>query len=158
MTTTERQVRIVVGVDGSESAQAALRWALRQAKLDGGRVEAVTVWHYPVGYGWDPGGADGDFEGTGRQILSAALAAADDLAAAVTVTPLVAEGYPGDVLLHAAKGADLLVLGRRGHSGFTSALIGSVSMHCVLHAQCPVLVLHDQPAEPEGKPGHDHRS
>jgi universal stress protein family protein len=40
--------RIVVGIDGSESSQAALRWALRQAKLGGGRVEAVIAWRYPV--------------------------------------------------------------------------------------------------------------
>jgi hypothetical protein len=53
------------------------------------------------------------------------------------VLSLVTEGYPADVLLHAAKGADLLVLGRRGHGGVTSVLLGSVSLHCVLHAPLP---------------------
>ena len=47
------------------------------------------------------------------------------------------------VLLRTAKGADLLVIGSRGHGGLASALIGSVSLNCVLHAHCPVLVLHD---------------
>jgi nucleotide-binding universal stress UspA family protein len=155
--TAGQQARIVVGVDGSDSSQAALRWALWQAKLTGGRVDAVTVWHYPAAYGVGPTLADSDFEGTAHEILSAALAAAAAAAAGVTVVQLVSEGYPGDVLLDTAKGADLLVLGRRGHSGFTSALIGSVSMHCVLHARCPVLVLHEQPGPSGGGPGHDDR-
>lgn len=47
------------------------------------------------------------------------------------------------VLSRSAKGADLLVVGSRGHGGFASALLGSVSMYCVLHAHCPVLVLRD---------------
>ena len=46
--------RIVVGVDGSPSSMKALRWAIRQAKLTGAEVEAVTAWSYPSGYGWAP--------------------------------------------------------------------------------------------------------
>ena len=61
----------------------------------------------------------------------------------VPVRPLVTEGVAAEVLLHEAKGADLLVVGSRGHGGFASALLGSVSMYCVLHAHCPVLVLRD---------------
>jgi len=45
------------------------------------------------------------------------------------------------VLLTAAEGADLLVVGRRGRGGFTSALLGSVSQNCVHHATCPVLII-----------------
>jgi nucleotide-binding universal stress UspA family protein len=137
------QARIVVGVDGSDSALAALRWAVRQAKLAGARVEAVTAWHYPAVYGWASTGPDGDFEGIAHQIVSGALAAVDGLEPAVTVLEQVLEGYPAEVLLDAAKGADLLVVGSRGHGGFSSALIGSVSLHCVLHAHCPVLVLRE---------------
>jgi hypothetical protein len=44
---------IVVGVDASPSAKAALRWALVQARLTGARVQAVTAWQMPVVYGWD---------------------------------------------------------------------------------------------------------
>jgi nucleotide-binding universal stress UspA family protein len=136
------QPRIIVGVDGSDSAQAALRWAVRQAKLSGGRVEAVIAWHYPAVYGWETAGVDADFEGDARQVLGEALSAAGT-EPGIPVLPLVTEGYPADVLLHAAKGADLLVLGSRGHGGVTSALLGSVSLHCVLHAHCPVLVLRE---------------
>ena len=52
----EHRQRIVVGVDGSDSSKAALRWAIRQAKLTGGSVDAVTAWRYPAGYGWAPVG------------------------------------------------------------------------------------------------------
>lgn len=135
--------RIVVGVDGSESSKQALRWAIRQAELTGGSVDAVTAWHYPSTYGLAPVADGADLEGDAKQILTEALAEVSDLAPEVRVEPLIAEGHPATVLLQAAKGADLLVIGSRGHGGFTSALLGSVSLYCVLHAHCPVLVLRD---------------
>ena len=140
-----RGQRIVVGVDGSESSKAALRWAITQAELTGGSVEAVTAWHYPSTYGLAPVGFDGgpDFESDAKRVLTEALAEVSGLAPRVRVDPLVAEGHAAAVLLEAARGADLLVLGSRGHGGFTSALVGSVSLYCVLHAHCPVLVLRD---------------
>jgi len=51
------------------------------------------------------------------------------------------EGTPAQVLLEAADGADLLVVGSRGHGGFAEALLGSVSEACVHHAQCPVVIV-----------------
>src|SRR5262249_60002652 len=54
-TTPEKASRIVVGVDGSPSANAALRWAVRQAELTGDAIEAVIVWQFPIvgaSYGW----------------------------------------------------------------------------------------------------------
>jgi nucleotide-binding universal stress UspA family protein len=138
---TGQERRIVVGVDGSDSSKAALRWAIRQAKLTGGSVEAVTVWRFPSTYGWAPG-PDGmpDLEGTAKRTLIMALAEVSGLEPGVPVRPVVTEGDTARALLHAAKGADLLVVGSRGHGGFASTLLGSVSMHCVLHAPCPVLV------------------
>jgi len=145
--------RIVVGVDGSESSKLALRWAIRQAELTGGTVDAVTAWHYPPGYGAAPIGAGVDFEGDAKRTLTEALAEVSGLAPEVRVDPLIAEGHAATVLLQAARGADLLVVGSRGHGGFTSALVGSVSLYCVLHAHCPVLVFRDGTDLPEeGRP------
>lgn len=137
--------RIVVGVDGSEPSKAALRWAIRQATLTGACVDAVTAWRYPTGYGWAPV-ADGelDVEGDAKRTLSEVLGEVSGLEPEVPVRPLVAAGHAAEVLLRAAKGADLLVVGSRGHGGFASALVGSVSLYCVLHAHCPVLVLRDE--------------
>ena len=137
--------RIVVGVDGSGSSKAALRWAIRQAKLTGASVDAVMAWRFPSAYGLAPiaGGDVTDFEGDARKALAEALNEAGGLEPDVPVRPLVTEGHAADVLLEAARGADLLVVGSRGHGGFASAMIGSVSLYCVLHAHCPVLVLRD---------------
>jgi len=59
----------------------------------------------------------------------------------VVVETSVAEGSPGHALVEAAKGAELLVVGNRGRGGFAGALFGSVSLHCVSHAPCPVVVV-----------------
>ena len=57
------------------------------------------------------------------------------------VRPREVEGYPGQILVEASEGADLLVVGSRGHAGFADALLGSVSTYCVHHAHCPVTVI-----------------
>jgi nucleotide-binding universal stress UspA family protein len=134
--------QIVVGVDGSPSSIKALRWAVRQAKLTGAEVKAVTAWSFPVGYGMVPVGDEGiDFEGDAGKILAEALAEVSGIAPGVAITSSVVEGNAADVLLRETKGADLLVVGSRGHGGFAGILLGSVSQHCVQHAGCPVLVL-----------------
>ena len=61
----------------------------------------------------------------------------------MVVEPLVVYGHAADVLVRAAEGADLLVVGSRGHGGFAGMLLGSISQHCVQHAPCPVLILRD---------------
>jgi nucleotide-binding universal stress UspA family protein len=141
------QKRIVVGVDGPDAARAALRWAMQHAKVSGARVEAVIAWRHPTTYDWQPTGIAGDFAGAAQQTLSEELAALETQEPGVAVIPLVTEGHPVEVLLDAAKGADLLVLGCRGRGGITSAVLGSVSLHCVLRAHSPVLVHREHPAE-----------
>jgi nucleotide-binding universal stress UspA family protein len=135
--------RIVVGVDGSAPSMAALRWAIHQAKLTGSSVDAVIAWHLPAGYGMAPMAdrAAVDFEGEAKQILVAALNEVSGTEPEVLVRPSVVEGHTADVLVRAAREADLLVVGSRGHGELTSALLGSVSHFCVHHASCPVLVI-----------------
>ncbi|MFD9130733.1 universal stress protein [Kitasatospora sp. NPDC059571] len=133
--------RIVVGVDGSPSSNAALRWAARQAELTGASLDAVTGWEYPASYGWGGTMIDGDFAALAGKVLADAVAAELGAEPPVTVRERVLNGNAATVLLDAAHGADLLVLGNRGHGGFTQALLGSVGQHCVQHADCPVVIV-----------------
>jgi nucleotide-binding universal stress UspA family protein len=135
--------RIVVGVDGSESSKQALRWAARLAAGDGSRIEAITAWDYPQAYNapvdpnWRPDlDAEVILDDTLREVFG------DDRPAGLV--PIVRHGPPRTVLIEASVGADILVIGSRGHGGFAGLLLGSVSSACSEHAHCPVLVLHDK--------------
>ncbi len=136
--------RIVVGIDGSPTSVAALTWAARQAELTGSTVEAITTWEWPTNYGWAyPFPSDYDPARDAQTMLTDIV---DTLRVAHPDVPVqwtVVEGHPAPVLVEASKGADLLVVGSRGHGAFTGMLIGSVSEHCVANAYCPVLVLRD---------------
>jgi nucleotide-binding universal stress UspA family protein len=134
------QQRFVVGIDGSEQSREALRWALGQARLTGAAVDMVTVWQYPVSYSLSVLGDDLGLETQARKMLAEVRSQAGDEAAGVEVREMIGEGPPAKVLLETAKDADLLVIGSRGRGGFASAVLGSVSLACVLHARCPVLV------------------
>ncbi|MEV7770190.1 universal stress protein [Kitasatospora sp. NPDC086791] len=148
-----RSARIVVGVDGSPTSRTALAWAVRQAGLTGGSVDAVIAWQYPVGYG-SPSAAmpNFDFAGNARQALAGAVAAATTEAPQVEVRQHVVRGHPAAELLKASDGAQLLVVGNRGYGGFAEALLGSVSQHCVHHARCPVVVVRTAEPEPRSEP------
>lgn len=134
--------RIVVGVDGSTPSKDALRWALGQAQLTGAMVEAVLAWHVPATDGWAPMfDLVADLTKASEQALADTVAAVAGDGSPVTVEQRVLEGQPAQVLLAAARGADLLVVGSRGHGGVIGALLGSVSQYCVHHAPCPVVVI-----------------
>jgi nucleotide-binding universal stress UspA family protein len=135
--------RIVVGVDGSDSSKAALAWAVREAALTGGEVDAVSAWQPPTtyGYGWVVAAEIPDFDKIAAQILDEAIAGISDIDPGVVIRPVVVQDNAARALLDAAKGADMLVVGSRGHAGFTEALLGSVGQHCVHHAECPVVVI-----------------
>jgi nucleotide-binding universal stress UspA family protein len=140
---TNNAGRIVVGVDGSPSSLQALRWAVGQSALTGETVQAVVAWHFPNLYGYPM--TDGeDWAMDAQQALTTALdtVLGNDKS---KVSSTVVQGYPAKVLLDAAAGADLLVVGNRGHSEFTEMLLGSVSQNVVTHATCPVLVIRQVP-------------
>ncbi|MEU5154727.1 universal stress protein [Glycomyces sp. NPDC021274] len=141
--TEERQERIVVGVDGSGPSVRALEWAVRQARRTGAKVEAVQAWEVPTMYGSGmmvlPGGEE--FDKSARQSLEAAVNHALEGKTDVEVEHHTVGGHPAKTLIDMAEGADLLVVGSRGHGGFVGSLIGSVSHYCVNHAPCPVVVI-----------------
>lgn len=138
--------RIVVGVDGSDSSIKALHWAVRQAELTGATVEAVNSWEYPATT-WAsmvPGmPEDFDPQAMATVSLTEALEEALGAAGAAAVSKIVIIGNPAQTLLDRAQGADLLVVGARGHTGIKATLLGSVSLHVTQHAPCPVTVVRD---------------
>lgn len=131
---------IIVGVDGSPSSRAALRWALDIARLTGAAVRAITVWRIPVSYAHVPDWSDMDLAGAASSTLVDTVrevAVADD----PSVETVVLEGAAAPALLEAAETADLLVVGSRGRGGFAGLLLGSVTTYCVHHASCAVVVV-----------------
>jgi nucleotide-binding universal stress UspA family protein len=134
--------RYVVGIDGSESSNNALRHALRLAALTGAQVEAVTTWQYPVSYEpvWTP--TEWSPEGDAQKILADAIQSVVGAEIPARLTPVVRRGDTAGALIEESEDADLLVVGSRGHGGFAGLLLGSVSAACAEHAPCPVLVVH----------------
>ena len=149
MTTAPAPTRpiVVVGVDGSESSFEALRWAAHYVHVAGGSLQAVISWHYPVDYGYAAVPiADMDLAGWAHEAVQAAIVEVEKEFPGLSISERVLEGPPASVLVQAADGADLLVVGSRGHGGFAGVLLGSVSTHVVHHAPCPVVVVRQLPA------------
>jgi nucleotide-binding universal stress UspA family protein len=134
--------RIVVGVDGSKPSVDALAWAAQQAQLTGAVLEVITTWEWPTSYGfglvvpegWNP-------SQDAQKVLDDAIESLGQVHPGVTIRPRIIEGHAAPVLVAVSEGADLLVVGSRGHGEFAGMLLGSVSEHCVTNAHCPVLVL-----------------
>jgi nucleotide-binding universal stress UspA family protein len=138
--------RVVVGVDGSAESLAALRWAADYAAATGASIDAVMSWHSPTAAGVVPQGippqkiTDEVRPGL-LEALDKSLVAVFGAATPPSVQARVAYGHPAMVLVDESRHADLLVVGYRGHGAFAGMLTGSVSMHCVNNAQCPVVVV-----------------
>ncbi|MFD7906929.1 universal stress protein [Kitasatospora sp. NPDC059722] len=137
--------RVVVGVDGSQPSRAALRWAVRHAELIGGVVDAVGAWEPPSHFGWSAPVVDTSFDrDLAERRFHDELDEVLGVDVPVQIRRTMVMGDPSDVLLDAARGAELLVVGSHGHSGFTRALLGSVSTRCAQHAACPVVIIRPQ--------------
>ena len=150
---------IVVGVDGSEAGRRALRWAADEAVARGGAVQAVTAWHWePVVFGTTVSAIGPDRVDVETDAVRLIEEEIRDLVAEhggqLSVSGSTVEGRPADVLTHAARTADLLVLGSHGHSRMHHTVLGSVSEECIRKANCPVVVIPaligrpEHPAEP----------
>jgi nucleotide-binding universal stress UspA family protein len=140
--------RVVVGVDGSQPSRHALQWARFMARVLDARIDAVTVWDISAVMAsawvddWDP-------EKDAAANLQATLAEVLGSRPTTPVREIVRHGSAAAELVQASQGAQLLILGRRGHGGFHGLLLGSVSAACTAHAGCPVLIVHgDTPPPP----------
>jgi nucleotide-binding universal stress UspA family protein len=151
------QPRVVLGVDGSPGSTEALAWAMAAAARKGAVLEVVSA--FPVDFYWtDPYLLDRrqidalrtDTEARTRSLVEKArtelAVAAVPGASSVAFEVIVVSGAPAEHLVQIAEGAALLVVGSRGRGGVRSTLLGSVALHCVTHATCPVVVVHPSPA------------
>ena len=150
MTEERPEPLVVVGVDGSDSSKAALRWAAQFATITGGRVDVITAWHIPstfAGPGYVPAAFDlsTDYEKVLGDIVDEVFGPQRPS----NMRLLVREGSAARVLLDESKDATLLVVGSRGHGGFAGLLLGSVSAKVAEHAACPVLIIHGDGGFPE---------
>jgi nucleotide-binding universal stress UspA family protein len=140
------QQLVVVGVDGSAGSVAALAWAARYATATGARVRAILAWHYPGAAGGPPietapEAVRSQTDEQMRETLDQAISQVYGGPPPAGVEATLGYGHAAQVLLEASKEADLLVVGRRGHRAFAGMLVGSVSLHCVTGASCPVVVV-----------------
>jgi nucleotide-binding universal stress UspA family protein len=134
---------MVIGVDGSESSLAALRYGIALARRLGLRVQATAVWHHPSFlYGGYYPEVDWTPEDDAAKLLSMATdeVFGDDVPEWYSTR--TRQGRPAEVLIEESKDADMIVVGSRGHGGFAGLLLGSVSAAVAEHAHCPVLVVH----------------
>ena len=146
---------IVVGVDGSKGADEALHFALEEARLRGATLRIVTAWDTPAavyaGMAYVPTfDLTEAEEQAAKERLSAARALVGD-DPGVPVETVAVQGQAADALVAESTGADLLVVGTRGHGGFASLLLGSVSQQVAHHAKVPVAMV---PAPGHGRAKH----
>ena len=136
---------VVVGVDGSPGSRVALTWAAAEAADHGAELVVVNVWEHTL---LPPAGSLSVSE---KYVPDPSQRTADDLVQVikeelgdeptVLVQPRVKQGTPAKVLIEESAGADLLVVGTRGHGGFAGLVLGSVSQHVAAYAKCPVTVV-----------------
>lgn len=148
MTSPTAEHRVVVGVDGSQPSRHALQWARFMAHVLNTAIDAVTVWDISavMAAGWVD---DGNPE---KETVAHLHTTVEEVLGSQPLVPVresVRRGSAARELVQASQGAQLLVVGSRGHGGFTGLLLGSISSACAEHAHCPVLIIHgDTPPPP----------
>lgn len=150
---------VVVGIDGSASAQVAVWWAAREAAM---RHVPLTIVHVlaslPVAasaLGWPAGRVPEEIlaiqEAEGRDFIAAATMAARESVGTqpIQITGELFIGVPVASLAEVSRDAQMVVVGSRGRSARHRRLLGSVSAGLLHHAHCPVAVVPDEEESPE---------
>lgn len=147
---------VVVGIDGSDSALDATRWAANEARARRCPLRVV------IAVAWPAGGQIGD-PGLGRyhsalvdaarEQVARAAEVAREAAPGLEVEQHVAIGFPVPLLLSESRRASLVVVGSRGLGGVAGLLLGSVAVGVAARAECPVAVIRGSvPAGPDRRP------
>ncbi|MFE9438548.1 universal stress protein [Streptomyces sp. NPDC006602] len=134
---TQQPAYFVVGVDGSPHSASAVDLAFEEAALRGALLRALYVWHPPLLGVLDEDAAVREC----RRVLSETVAGRTATYPEVELHHEVVRGHPVQVLTEASEHALGLVVGTRGHGGFTGMWLGSVSQGVLHHARCPVITV-----------------
>jgi nucleotide-binding universal stress UspA family protein len=139
--------KIVVGIDGSDASEDALRWAVEDARARGAEVVALHAYEVPVPA---PDAAPAppvdlpalvaEAHDNAQQLAAEIVDEVAGNAVSVDIAPIAVEDAPAKALLDASRDADLLVVGSHGH-GLSGLFLGSVSLECAQHAACPVVIV-----------------
>ncbi len=149
---------IVVGVDGSPDATAAMQWAVHEARM---RNVPLTLVHaavrLPAGspsLEWSgeslPAEIVAQLDANARQVLTDAAKLVEDMTQdhRLGVNSELSAAGPVAALVDLSRSAAMVVVGRSGHGALERALLGSVSTGLVHHAHCPVAVIHSDYSPP----------
>ncbi|AMM20993.1 hypothetical protein AX769_13690 [Frondihabitans sp. PAMC 28766] len=140
---------IVVGYDTSASSLAAVRRGISLATDLHRDLRVVLAWTMPVSFSgfpftsWSP-------QEDAQQMLAHLAGMLFPQGAPAFFSAVSVEGEAARVLINESKGAEMLLVGSRGHGGFAGLLLGSVSSACAEHAMCPVLIMRASVDEPQG--------
>jgi nucleotide-binding universal stress UspA family protein len=143
---TRSIARIVVGVDGSDHAAAALEWAIRMARGMGSEVVAVYAVDPPIWFASAAGAVPPQYDPEWRAAMRAEFEGQwckplKD--AGVRHRAVMEDGRPASVITRVADevNADVIVVGRRGRGGVAELVLGSVSHELILQCKRPVLLI-----------------
>jgi len=146
MATESKQPFIVVGADGSPESSGALRWAIEHARLIGARVVVATAFDIPVTVMVTPTYTDEDYARDAQEALDRTIRGANVDTTGVDVESRLVQDRPALALITMARGAEVLVVGAKGHGELPGLHLGSVASYCVHHAPCPVVVYRESGA------------
>lgn len=132
--------RIVVGVDGSDTAKRAVDWAMSHAS-DEDVVVLAHTWAIPAVAGFEmPVASLADYEVAAHRLVKE-IAAEIEVEGGPKIEVNVGSGHPGQRLADLSADADLVVVGSRGYGGVRGLMLGSVSNYVVHHAKCTAVVV-----------------
>jgi nucleotide-binding universal stress UspA family protein len=135
------ELRVVVGVDGSEYGRRALEFAAHEAAWRGALLEIVSAYQetpYVMAWPVVPLGPD---QMTAAAIVDESLARAEEIEPRIVSKGEIRYGAAGKVLVEASEAATLLVVGSHGRGQIASLFLGSVSEHCAHHAASPITIV-----------------
>lgn len=146
---SERERKIVVGIEGSGGAKAALKWAIQEAKFRHATIVVATAFSPS----WVPVSPDFTYipvdnfnveDEVGRMQEHIAQEVLEEIGSEKADIKYVRKkGSPADTLIAIAEAedADMLVVGSRGRGGVRGLLLGSVSHQIAHHGSCPVVIV-----------------